>query len=542
MLPWSYQTVSKKAEPLVEVRMSSIIRSACLLVFLNGLAGCETLYNAKNDKTAQDASKAFDDAGIGKALETERSVLIKNQAERQALVSRSQLAIRDESIVRLLDGTTVKSTWDTLQSMTDERITKIAGGADIKLGPKCFSGAKPTDKSGESNNTTVAAQLHNARFNLASALENAEQKKSQIAVLMAGIEDPVELSCSRSTVLPAHLQGNSELAGMVTLYDSECATANEITSCFADLSSKQKGLIFEKNQTINEIEKYKAQIATEVSAARRHYKDLFNQADNSKPMPGAAKQLADNLEAALADLGKAQEKVKPVQSIPVLSTLAEPGKLAALTEKEKVLDAYINALSGKGVKNETVGQHRVLLVSKLVNKISGRPAPPTAGILMEAEFTRQQIAAAQTRTERAAEAERILRNQLGYLLDELEFLLESQANLTQATPKCRGMSIYTALDSGTSNPCSLLASKALLSFAAAWTAGRVPVEQGDYLLIDQTELAALDASEAALTQTEGVVRTAVTQIAALHASGIKPEHLAALVQAISLPAIAVRVK
>lgn len=86
------------------------------------------------------------------------------------------------------------------------------------------------------------------------------------------------------------------------------------------------------------------------------------------------------------------------------------------------------------------------------------------------------------------------------------------------------------------------ASKALLSYASAWTLGRVPAKQVDYLLIDQDEQAALDESEVALRQTNSVIKAAMAQIVALNAAGLKPEDFSNLWQALSLTAIALRVK
>ncbi|WP_374586485.1 hypothetical protein [Pseudoduganella sp.] len=497
-----------------------------VLLALAGLAGCGTLHNAGNDRMAQGASKAFADAGIGKALEAERAALVKNQAERQALVKRSQLALRDASLALMVDGASVSSTWGSLESLAEQRIREIAGSAEVKLGAECGA-------------------LSVARANLESSAANVQQRRSQLAIMTSAIQDAPEFSCARQpSVLPPHLAADPGLSAMVRSYDDLCAAALKATQCISGLSAGDSGLLAAKRKELAEIAQARESIATEVSNRRAQYKAALAAADKQAATPGAAAQLAADLAQALEGLEKVQAKVASVKANPVLSRLAEAGRLAALNEKKELLDGYIAALSGQGQgKGESSqAQHRVLLVAQLVNRASGKPAPPTAGILMEAELARQQAAAAQKRIERAAESERILRKQRDYLLDELGFLLDARASLAAAKPACTGKPLYVALNSGTANACSMHAAKALLSFSAAWTAGRVPTEQGDYLLLDQLELAALDESEAALLQTEAAVKAAMVQIVALHAGGIKPEDIAALAQALSLPVIAARVK
>lgn len=506
--------------------MGCTLHRMVVLLSLAGLAGCASFYNAGNDKIAQGASKAFAEAGIGKALEAERAALVKNQAERQALVKRSQLALRDASLALMVDGPSASSTWGALASLAEERIVKIAGSADVRLGAGC------------------GGSLGVARTEMQHAATNLLQMRSQLAIKMAAIKDAPEFSCTgQPTVLAPHLAADVELAAMVGLYDNLCIDSRKAAQCIAGLSAGSSGLLAQKRKELEDIAQAREGIATEVSNRRAQYKAALAQADKQEGAPGAAAQLAADLAQALEGLDKVQAKIGSVKSNPILSRLGEAGRLAALNEKKELLDGYIAALSGskdKGTASQA--QHRVLLVSQLVNRATGKAAPPTAGILMEAELTRQQAAAAQKRVERALESERIIKRQRDHLLDELDFLLDARANLAAARPACSGKPLHVALNSGSANPCSMLAAKALLSFSGAWTAGRVPLEQGEYLLVDQMELAALDESEAALAQTEGVVNAAMAQIVALHASGIKPEDIAALVQAISLPVIAARVK
>ena len=88
-----------------------------------GLCGCAYLYRADDDKAAQAASKSFNDAAIGKALEAEREALVKSQQERQELVKRSEFARRDDALVRAIGGGT--ETWAVMKDTVEKRLVEF---------------------------------------------------------------------------------------------------------------------------------------------------------------------------------------------------------------------------------------------------------------------------------------------------------------------------------------------------------------------------------------------------------------------------------
>ncbi|KAB0331042.1 hypothetical protein LSO07_04595 [Janthinobacterium sp. PLB04] len=533
--------------------MRLAIRGIGSIVLLTSLTGCAAFYNVKDDKTAQGASKAFNDAEIGKALVAERVALVKNQAVRQGIVSRAQIALRDARLAQMIDATTADDSWGYLASETLERIALISGKIDFKKPAEC----SPEVKEGESkvkkpkkadkkqlNKSEMVVQLGLARRVLETTSANTNGARSTIAVKFAEMTDAPALTCikGKPVEVPEFLKNDGVTGPLIERFNTECAAAVRAAECVANWSTGSSGLLFDVNAQLDAIDNAKLVVAADVNNKRRQYKNLL--ASVPEPLPGAAEKWANKLEAALKDLDKIpfSSSNETVNNNPVLERIAETGRLTALQEKQELLEAYIEALKGQTSSTPSIGEHRVALVANLVNRATGQPNPPTAGILMEAEFTRQQLAAAEKRIERAAQTEAILRNQRNHYLDELEFLLDSQASVKAATPDCTEAPLFASISSGVKNRCSTHASSAALSFAAAITAGRIPAEQSEYLIIDQVELAALDESEAALLQTEGVIKAAITQIVALNASGIKLEDLAALSQALSLPIIAARVK
>jgi tetratricopeptide (TPR) repeat protein len=531
--------------------MRLTIRRIGSLVLLASLTGCAAFYSAKDDKAAQGASKAFNEAEIGKALVTERATLVKSQAVRQGLVSRSQLALRDARLAQLIDASTAEDSWRFLTSEINDRIGKISGKTDFDEPKECAAEVgelldKPevVDKPGKKlNKSEKVIQLGLARRKLETVLANTKGKRSQVATKFASITDAPALACIKDQPInaPDSLKNDGDALVLIAAFNKQCKSALRTAACVAKWSTGSSGLLADINAQLDAIEVSKQAIAALVNNRRNEYKNLL--AQKPEPVPGAAEKFAKDLEKALEKLDKIpfSSTNEAVNNNPVLERLAESGRLTALKEKQELLETYIEALKGNQSSTPTLAEHRVKLVANLVNRATGRPTPPTAGILMEAEFTRQQIAAAEKRIERATQTEVILKNQRDHLLDELEFLLDTQAAIKTATPSCTGKAVFAGISSGANNRCSTHASSAALSFAAAFTAGRIPAEQSDYLLIDQIELAALDESEAALLQTEGVIKAAITQIVALNASGIKPEDLAAISQALSLPVIAARV-
>lgn len=207
------------------------------------------------------------------------------------------------------------------------------------------------------------------------------------------------------------------------------------------------------------------------------------------------------------------------------------------------MDSYLLALKGTAAADASLPVHRTQLVSTLVNRSTTKPPPPTVGIMMQADFYRQQIGAAQQRSVRSDEAIGIMQRRRDALVAELSYLQETLRYLDEAKLRCDLNSpFFNSLASGSMKPCSNAAARALMAFTASWTLGRTPAEQASYRLIDQDELAALDESETALRQSEAVLRVAFDEVAKRHAAGIKAEDIASLWQALGITAIAVRVK
>lgn len=491
------------------------------VALLSTLQGCAALYNPDRDKAAQAAQQAFSDAAIGQAMQDERKVLLANQAERQALVKRQELALRDATLALVIDGTTPAYTWDMLRTETENRLAALRGAVKPQA-----QGCHPLAKD--------------ARQYLVAETEKAALGAAQVYLATIDSEQAMSLSCQ---AIPSALpQGASPVvAALLQGYDEQCAVVNKATACLASLEGSG-GTLGAISAQIRQAQEVKATYGADIAKTKKVLAKLIAEADSAKGGLGAAASFATGVEAQLAKL----ESIKPGKakgSNPLLARLADEGRLASLEQKRALLEQYLAALNGADNADATPALHRTRLIADLVNHSTATTAPPTAGILMQAEFFRQQIDTAKVRNARADAIMHIAEGKRAALSAELDYLMQAQAHLKEAARHCDlAKPYFNSIARGSGSPCSNLASRALLAFAASWTAGRLPATQADYRLIEQDELAALDESEAALQQSESVLKTIFAQIAKLNAAGIKPEDIAGLWQAAAATVIAIRVK
>lgn len=89
--------------------------------------------------------------------------------------------------------------------------------------------------------------------------------------------------------------------------------------------------------------------------------------------------------------------------------------------------------------------------------------------------------------------------------------------------------------------CRHLIAQRLISVLNAMTFGEAQQEQLDYQLIALGHDAALDSSEVAINQVDTLIRLPMTQLSKAYGSGITPQQLGNLINALGLGAIAVGV-
>ncbi|WP_164091601.1 hypothetical protein [Comamonas thiooxydans] len=499
---------------------------ACVaLMATQSLTGCALLHRPDDDKTAQSASKSFDEAELGKMLGAERNALTKAQRERHELVKRSQFALRDATLAAVIGGTTPDSTWGALQNSVDLRMKYLLGSVPTSLPENC-------------NPSLSSAQIDRDFANTKVLL--AADKVKQIAL---NLGETVPLSCTKQpTPLAPNQMANISLNALVQAYDRACGDLTRKQACVsAHLANGELKLAQSRIETA---ENEHQRVKDEIAEATKAYKEALAVADDAKPTAGAAQNLANALQKRLDDINALAKKVDGVNDKATKVGFAELANLESLEQRKEILDSYIKALQGADPGAKDLPQHRTYLVANLVNRASEKPAPPTAGIVLQAELYRQQIANSQARLHRVDETLEALRARYAALAVELAELQKARLHLADAASSkghCnQAVSLYESLSAG--KGCEIHVGGVLLAFNNAWTLGRMPAELADYRQIDVQEQIALDESEAGLMQTQTVLRASLDQIVKLNAAGIKPEEVAALWQALGITAIAIRVK
>ncbi len=493
--------------------MRRIFRFLAVVTLVVGVPGCAYLHHPENDKLAQQAMAAFSDANIATALDAERQSLLKQQALRHELVRQSQLTLRDGRLAAIINNGDAASMAASLQTLVNKRIETLSGASVPRTAQGC------------------APQFKDVQADYDNALTKADFAADALRIVLAKSNVKAVLNCRLTpTVLPLSHRAGTYLL-LAQDYDNKCRAAAVQAACLKEFEGGEGGELSALAATLDSIKDEQAAVEQDAAASLVRYEALLAEAAAAQPTPGQAQQVADRLQEALDRIATVTSSTGTLASDPVRAHLVDVGKASALEAKKALLDAYLKALGGKQPDDPSLAQHRLFLIANLVNRASAKAAPPTAGILMQADYYRLQLAAVRSRIARGKEAVQLLERKRTHWQSELSELLVAQAYLKGAP--CSPAS---------ASPCEHRFASALRSFATSWTLGRLPAEHIDYRLIDQNELAALDESRTALQQSDAVVKTALEQVASLHAAGLKPDQIANLWQALGLTAIAVGVK
>jgi hypothetical protein len=502
--------------------MPRIIRAAVVLVLVGCSTGCAYLYRADDDAAAKEAIKNYQDANFTKALDAERAALATQQSERHDLVKRSQVALRDASIARAIGGAQ-GFTWEAVSTWIDARTSYIAGGDAKPLPPGC------------------SPLLRDAKNDLSFAQDKMQLAADKVALRLKVLGLTASPSCKPPTQLPT---ADIEAVGLAERFRLACVDFAAKQECVSATTESGNGMVKRLGDQLAKIDEDDRAISNEIDRLTGLYSKAMTEADAAKPTEGAAAAIADKLQAQLDAIEtKVNDKVDELKArLP--SMLREKATLKKVALQKEVIEAYIAALRGESPTVGSVSQHRAFLVADLVNKATGKPAPPTAGVLLQAEVLRLRINAAQARIDRGEQKRNLFQQRIDFLTDELGFLQEAGQQLKDAqAAKCRAQPLAAGFGKqGKPSACAVIASKLLLAFDSSWTFGRLPFEQAEYEAIDLDERAALEESQAAILGSDAVVRAALDQVARLYASGIKSEDIWGLWQSLGLTGIAVRIK
>jgi hypothetical protein len=250
----------------------------------------------------------------------------------------------------------------------------------------------------------------------------------------------------------------------------------------------------------------------------------------------------------LGDLIKAVEDARTaLDSRGLGAVVSDLGSVPAIAELAARRDEVLAGLS-KTLEGETAS--KVLASLRALGAAADDPsgdAPLTRMVLLEAQL-RLDVEEARRRETFYDRTLVLLETQEQAYRDELLSLarverlrreLDETGCLTAATPD--DPRYLERLFTG--NPvavakCRERVFRLLVHYSAAWTLGRVESEQIDYRLIALHHESALDTSDIAFRRWASLLEPPVDQLVALYETGLRPENIVAVLQALGVGAIA----
>lgn len=503
-----------------------------IALFLS-LTACTHLYRAEDDQQSKAALKAVQDSDLRQSLVPERAALAGRAKRKQEVVKRDQLAMRDRELALYLGGVSKAITSTKFNDNVQKRLAELIGEQDQGKNTHAAKDLDTALKSIERN--TIFLDLARDNYAIGTGSHDTLQ--------CPPVGDILETESSHQN----HRQLFDEFKEVCEKYQKsidepigEVMNAAKPNSAFFALTMRIINIETEKSRIAKETNKYKEQYDDELKVVKQ----------KQSREPGVVAKEAEDLQGKLQQLDNvAAAKSSELKKDPVLAKLIDGAKVEKLTRQKQAIYDLLASLQGEQPAADAPPyQVRAYLIADIVNKVTRGPALEASDLMLQAELYRLQADAAQQRVTRANELVTLLRKKRGAMQDEILFLNEARENIVaakclalDATPEQAAPSLMVAYKEGGSD-CKTPVAKALVAYSNALTLGRLEQELADYQIIAQAEDVALDDAENALAQHESVMRTAVQQLAKYYASGIRPEEIANLVQALGLGAIALNVK
>jgi hypothetical protein len=504
--------------------MRHILGHTLLAVILQSalfLTGCGTirLYHSTEDDVAKKAQAAFVAADLKNALTAERAALQTFAAREQDTVQRNQLSLRDWNLVAFLSATSATYGWNALQHEINFRYTALTGkgyaqGVEIETQLRLADEARA--KLGPLISTYLLASQGN-RLECTDPL-SASQAADQ-APELALVYAPFKQACID------YVTANNNLINLE-------ANGGALQKIMKDVAAVQK-----------------AQVALEdlLATANKNYQEALKNVTSPDAQPGHLAELGAKLKAKYDDLDIAKtinaDTVKSLTDDPILAHLLDVGRLQQLIASKDAIDTALQALQGNAPSDALPAMRRLSALSNWDTAISAKPAPAVGNLILQADFLHLEAKSVEQRIARGKERISLYQEKRKAMLDELIFLNEAQKQIhSYDGSHCdKHPDLYQSFRAASPN-CRAYLARGLAAYLNAATFGRSQQELIDYQLIEQGHDAALDDSEIALAQTDGLIRPSLDLIATTYASGIKAEDLSNLINALGLSAIAVRVK
>lgn len=501
-------------------RMHRALSLAGLVGMLAAGCGGSHLYSKRDHELAKQAQAAFDEADLSASLEQEYALLGEMLDHELAIVRRHTLARRDAVLILIISGADARYSWQYLESEIADRATEIAGGVPQLTQVRQALDLLPSYERNLRGHKTDYGQLRQPGDPALACPPSGPVDESKISAVARPSHAQFASACNEYRTTLAALRKSVTPESELGRLDAALAAIDELESGLA--------------KQVAEIQSAHGALEKEIARARAAQTDAGKKLDVAGKLEDMQKKLDKALEPIEKHLATARKTAEALG----LDDLALAAEIARIEEQRQAVDQLIEYLiSGQGEPPDEISpevQLRLEIARAVpaigVELASARRFPRVGALVLESEHLRLRIQALKQRRERAEKRRELLRDKRDALLAELRYLGEARNALDRIDridAGARRMALFDAYRQKERIRGEVAG--ALLSYANAWTLGRLAQEEIDYRLIGLAHESALDASAAALAQWENLIRVPLAQLVALHSAGVTSEDISRIV-------------
>ncbi len=531
-----------------------ISKGGIVIFLLIGLfsMGCSGLHlhQPQDLDNAKKAQTHFRNAALSETVKEERKRLAQVLEQELELVRKHTFARRDARLLFMIGEGETKDPWKFLQEDIKKRITELGLSMDEfqKTVTALSQQSDRLDALLVRTNRWEARRKDNPQLPLLSCTlksgvpgEPDESMKDDDRENYNSYRE----ACKEYLKVAKPKLGNEELITKIKAAQKEVKNQIKVHKDAYDIAKKNYLDALKKRD--------ESEITKRAEAFRNTFErfgELSNEIMNSEALKVAKKALGETnlgLEEIIKDLTSeatiAKLEVERGQILDVLSAIVDAP--SSIPSDAEVPDSAVEVVSVLTTVGKALERNRNYPpVSELQIRAEQLRLNMVAALRSKAFFDKALALIEETQEARVQEllylarVEQLRRQVVGYKDPENKDS-EIKGCLQEELKDKKSLVFET--EAGVSERCREKVFKLLAAYSNAWTFGRVPQEQSDYRLIALHHEAALDSSEIAFARWENLLGVPIDQLVALHNTGIRPETVSNIVNALGMGAIAVGV-
>jgi tetratricopeptide (TPR) repeat protein len=512
-------------------RILSLIGFLGCGALMSGCAGTH-IYRQADYDAATKTEASFKAANLSQMLVAERKQVDAISEREQAVVKRQTLALRDTSIMAIVECPNALGAAAKLYQQITNRIVKLIGNQDLDTIANDW-----IDIDDARNTKKKFASLYRPH-----AIKNGypDLPEDSTAKNVGALRDKIPNGSEAADAFDSYIEACKDLESLQKAYETDVThdprcEITKLTKMFITIDEQKKKLAEDIASRKGEFE-----------AAKTNYQNAL--AAGSTNISALAAKLTNAL--ARLDLGNAAEAITNLQNAfpgRGFEDFGLAGKIAKLEQQKVALLVLANIMmadkTDTNLVNQAAGMPTLLFLAGVLptlNQVLERP-PSVGNLLLKMQQYSIALDAAKRRLNHANVGYQLLEQKRDFMHQELANLQLAQTNSLQLTASLGrntnsgGINLPLALAKLNSDD-SQKGFSALLYYSLSWQLGRTGEDLADYKAFAEQHQAILDDSEIALMEWENLIGVPLSQLVALHGSGIKPETIANFCNAIMLTA------